>query len=173
MLALIQSGCHLYYDYDRVDMPVTKTKPESSSDQNAHLIIPPSAQVKSNLPVLVATAVKRAFTMTLAGPFIYSLSIRQMAWEWTLAFAKMFWSLPRSTALPVIAPFHFMFLIRTFTSGFLLIVIWEVGNAAFSAYVAQEPLKNERPITYESRDPNGSLLTGLNGKKLQTRVGSS
>ncbi|KUJ12091.1 putative acetyl-CoA hydrolase [Mollisia scopiformis] len=49
-------------------------------------------------------------------------------------------------------------------------MLWEVGNAAFSVYVAQEPLKNERPITYESRDPNGSLLTGLKGKKLQTRA---
>jgi hypothetical protein len=52
-------------------------------------------------------------------------------------------------------------------------LLWEVGNTAFSAYVAQEPLKNERPITYESRDPNGSLLTGLRGKKLQTRVSKS
>jgi nucleoporin NDC1 len=56
------------------------------------------------------------------------------------------------------------------SAGFLLIMLWEVGNTAFSAYVAQPPLKNDRPITYESKDPNGSLLTGLKGKKLQTRV---
>lgn len=52
----------------------------------------------------------------------------------------------------------------------MLILMWEFANAAFSTYVSQEPLKNDRPITYESRDPNGSLLTGLKGKKLQTKV---
>jgi nucleoporin NDC1 len=170
MLALVQTGFHLFYDYDRVDMPATKTKPESGSDLRAYLIVPPSAQLKTVLPVLVTSAVKRALLMTMAGPFIYSITIRQMAWNWTLTFAKMLWSLPRSTALPAIAPFHFLFLGRTLTAGFLLIMMWEMSNAAFSTYVAQEPLKNERPITYESRDPNGSLLTGLKGKKLQTKV---
>jgi nucleoporin NDC1 len=170
MLALVQTWCHLYYDYDRVDMPVTKTKPESSSDQRAHLIVPPSAQLKTLLPALVASAAKRALFMTMTGPFLYSMMIRHTAWTWTLSFAKMLWSLPRSTALPAIAPFHYKFLGRTFVAGFLLLMMWEISNAAFSAYVAQEPLKNERPITYESRDPNGSLLTGLNGKKLHTRV---
>ena len=170
MLALVQTWFHLYYDHDRVNMPVTKTKPESSSDQRAHLIVPPSAQLKTALPALVASAAKRALLMTMAGPFIYSMTIRHTAWNWTLSFAKMLWSLPRSTALPAIAPFHYKFLGRTFVAGFLLIMMWEVSNAAFSIYVAQEPLKNDRPITYESRDPNGSLLTGLNGKKLHTRV---
>jgi nucleoporin NDC1 len=170
MLALLQSWCHLYYDYDRVDMPVTKTKPESSSDQRAHLIVPPSTQLKTLLPTLAASAARRALFMAMAGPFIYTLAIRHTAWNWTLSLAKIFWSLPRSTALPAIAPFHYKFLIRSFAAGFLLLMMWEISNAAFSAYVAQEPLKNERPITYESRDPNGSLLTGLNGKKLHTRV---
>jgi nucleoporin NDC1 len=170
MLALVQAGCHLYYDYDRVDMPVTKTKPEASSDQRAHLVVPPEAQLQAIIPKVLASSVKRAFIMTILGPLIYLMTIRHVAWSWTLTFAKMVWTLPKSTALPIISPFHIMFLIRTFTSGILLITMWEVGNAAFSAYVAQEPLKNERPITYESRDPNGSLLTGLRGQKLQTRV---
>jgi nucleoporin NDC1 len=172
MLAFVQTGFHLFYDYDRVDMPVTKTKPESASDQRAHLLVPPFTKLKTALPVLLASAMKRALLMTMAGPFIYSLTIRRMAWNWTLTFAKMLWNLQRSTALPTIAPFHIKFLGRTFIAGFLLITMWEMGNAAFSAYVAQEPLKNERPITYESRDPNGSLLTGLKGKKLQTKVKS-
>jgi nucleoporin NDC1 len=151
-------------------MPVTKTKPESSSDQRTHLIVPPSTQLKTLLPAFVASAAKRALIMTMAGPFIYSIMIRYTAWNWTLSFAKLLWRLPRSTALPTISPFHYKFLGKTFIAGFLLIMMWEVGNAAFSAYVAQEPLKNGRPITYESRDPNGSLLTGLNGKKLHTKV---
>lgn len=181
LASLLQAGCHIYFDYDRINMPVTKTKPQSSSDQRSHLIIPPGTQLKYDFPMLIATSLKRAGILTIVSPFLYSITIpvipfvysfnmRRFAWGWTRMFAKLVWNLPKATSVPTIGPFHYTVLLRSFEAGFLLILMWEVGNAAFSAYVAQEPLKNDRPITYESRDPNGSLLTGLKGKKLQTRV---
>jgi nucleoporin NDC1 len=176
-LSFAQAGAHLFYDYDRVDLPVTKTKPEASSDERAQLIVPPTTELKTKLPSLVLTSFTRALAMAIVSPLIYSMdwgiypgSVRRFAWSYTRTWAKMFYHLPKSNALPSVRPFHMSVLGRTVTSGFLLVLLWEVGNAAFSAYTAQEPLKNERPITYESRDPNGSLLTGLKGKKLQTRV---
>ena len=176
-LSVAQAGAHLFYDYDRIDLPVTKTNPEASSDQRAHLIVPPTTELKTKLPSLILTSFKRALAVAVVSPLIYCMdfgiypgSVRQFAWSYTRTWAKMFYHLPKSNALPSIRPFHFTVLGRTVASGFLLVLLWEVGNAAFSAYTAQEPLKNDRPITYESRDPNGSLLTGLKGKKLQTRV---
>jgi nucleoporin NDC1 len=176
-LALVQSAYHLFYDYDRIDMPITKTKPDASSDQRAYLVVPPTAQLKTILPSLIQDSLKRVVLVAVLSPMIYSIkfpiypySVRSFAWSFTRSWAKVFWSLPKSSLLPSIRPFHWSVLMRTVTAGFLLVMLWEVGNAAFSTYVAQEPLKNERPITYESRDPNGSLLTGLKGKKLQTRV---
>lgn len=169
-LAIVQSGIHLYYDYDRIDIPVTKTKLEASSDQRSHLIVPPAVQFKTRLPSLASSSLLRVIVMAVASPFIYTFTIREYAWGFTRFFAKLVWKLPKAGTLPEIKPFHMSTLLRTLTSGFLLTVLWEVSNALFTIYVAQEPLKNERPITYESKDPNGSLLTGLKGKKLQTRV---
>lgn len=169
-LALLQTGVHLFYDYDKIDMPPTKTKMEPSSDKADSSITPPYVQLRSKLPALVTNALSRAVGMAVISPFIYSLTIRSFAWSFTRSFAKIFWNLPKSGALPTVRPFHWTVLGRTVSAGFLLIMLWEVGNTAFSAYVAQPPLKNDRPITYESKDPNGSLLTGLKGKKLQTRV---
>ncbi|POS85302.1 hypothetical protein EPUL_002999, partial [Erysiphe pulchra] len=48
------------------------------------------------------------------------------------------------------------------------ILIGKKNSSSF--YTAQEPLKNGRPITQESRDPNGSLINGLKSQKLQIRV---
>jgi nucleoporin NDC1 len=169
-LALLQTGVHLFYDYDKIDMPPTKTKMEPSSDKADSSITPPYVQLRSKLPALVTNALSRAVGMAVISPFIYSLTIRSFAWSFTRSFAKIFWNLPKSGALPTVRPFHWTVLGKTVSAGFLLIMLWEVGNTAFSAYVAQPPLKNDRPITYESKDPNGSLLTGLKGKKLQTRV---
>ena len=52
----------------------------------------------------------------------------------------------------------------------MLLCIWEFSNAVFSAYVAQEPLKKDQPLTNDSRDPNGSLLNGLRSKKEIAKV---
>lgn len=174
LIAFMQAACHLYYDYDRLDMPVKKTGLEG--DEKTPLALPTN-QLKAKLPSLVLSSLKRATAATVAGPFLYSMnfgiypySVRHFAWSFTRGWSKIFWTLPKSNSLPSVRPFHYTVLVQTLTAGFLLILLWEVANAAFSAYVAQAPLKNERPITYESRDPDGSLLTGLRGKKLQTRV---
>ena len=169
-VAFLQTGVHLFYDYDKIDMPTTKTTSVVASEQKDPSIIPPYVQLQSRLPGLGASALSRALGMAVISPFIYSFTIRSFSWSFTRSFAKIFWNLPKSSALPAVRPFHWSVLGRTVLAGFLLIMLWEVGNAAFSVYVAQAPLKNDRPITYESKDPNGSLLTGLKGKKLQTRV---
>ncbi|KAG9237587.1 nuclear envelope protein [Amylocarpus encephaloides] len=177
-MALVQAGFHLFYDYDRLNIPITKTKPIGSADQRAHLVIPPRALLKANLVSIVISCLRRVILVALVSPFLYVMSwgifpfsIRSAAYSFTLWWAKIFWNLPKSGALPTIYPFHYEVILRTISSGFLLLLLWEFGNAAFSAYIAaQEPLKNGRPITYESRDPNGSLLTGLRGQKLQTRA---
>lgn len=59
------------------------------------------------------------------------------------------------------------------TEGTLLVVLWEFVNKTFDVYLAQEPLKNDVPITNDSTDPNGSLLNGLKSKKDTVRVRGS
>ncbi len=179
-LSFVQAAIHLWYDYDRIDMPVTKTKPLASSDQRAHLIVPARTQLKSRLPYLAVASLQRAVILSLIAPVIYSVdwlllpySVRSVAWGFNRSWAKIFFTLPKSNSLPSTKPFHYTVLLQTANAGFLLSLLWEFGNAAFTAYVAQEPLKNDRPVTYESKDPNGSLLTGLNAKKLQTQVRST
>jgi nucleoporin NDC1 len=170
-LALVQTTIHLYYDYDRVDLPLVKVAARPTSSQRIESVSNPLGELRSALPRLCKSSMQRAFVMTIAVPFIYSLSfVRNNAWSWWMMVARLFWSLPKSSALPAVTPFHWRLLLRSFTAGFMLFMLWEFGNMAFSSYVAQDPLKNDRPITYESRDPNGSLITGLKGKKLQTKV---
>lgn len=174
-LAVIQAGLHIYLDYDRVDIRITKDQAQCSSTQDSHQTQRPADLMSLRIPGILLSALKRTFVATLLGPLIYLFpfyffSIRSFAWALTRSWARVFYSLPKSGALPIIKPFHLSVLWSSMSSGFMLVLLWELGNVAFSVHVAQAPLKNDRPITYESRDPNGSLLTGLRGKKLQTRV---
>ncbi|KHJ36106.1 putative nuclear envelope protein [Erysiphe necator] len=172
--AFIQASIHLINDNDRIEIPVKKFKTAGSSKLEAEST---SDKLKARLPSLALISAKRSVSITLISPFIYAFrfplypySIRKLAWSLNRSWAKIFWTLPRSGSLPTKWPFHWKILWICTTSGFLLIFLWEVSNAAFSAYTAQEPLKNGRPITQESRDPNGSLINGLKSQKFQIRV---
>jgi nucleoporin NDC1 len=55
-------------------------------------------------------------------------------------------------------------------AGTLICLLWSFSNAAFSFWLAKEPIKNGQPLTTESKDPNGSLLNGLKSKKPRISV---
>jgi nucleoporin NDC1 len=172
-LALVQTACHLIYDYDRLDLPTIKTAqavPEEQNEQTAQTPELPIDKVKKGLLRIGVTVLSRSIGLTLIMPLVYSMTVRKTFWSITLWFAKIFWNLPRTSVLPSVMPYHIRVLFRTFWAGLMLSALWEVSNLLYTAFVAQPPLKKDRPITYESKDPNGSLLTGLNAKKLQTRA---
>ena len=168
MLAALQSAIHLYYDYDKIALPVTSTKTESDLEQTPKAQSP-ALKLKDNLPLLGRNIFVRAACMSIFGPILYALFIRSVAWRSSLYIAALLWDVPNSR-LSYIPPYHISLILRSFISGSLLLTLWEISNKVFSAYVAQEPLKKGQPLTSESKDPNGSLLMGLQGKKEVARV---
>ena len=170
MLAILQSGLHLYYNYDSVTLPILHADIHSNSEQppkQEH----PISQMKALLPSLSRKIGIRAVGMAISGPIVYALFIRRAAWSCSLYFAELLWDLPASQ-LSYIPPYHYSLILRSLTSGILLITLWEFSNAIFSAYLAQEPVKREQPLTSDSKDPNASLLNGLKAKRETIRVSS-
>lgn len=168
ILALLQTFIHLYYDYDRVYLPVYKKT--GSAQQRSVIMIPPTSQLKTIIPSLVQTVVVRSVLVSIFGPFVFAIFIRKTAWAWTLALARILWDMPAAAELSYIPPYHIFLVLRCVGSSFLLMLLWESSNAIFSVYVAQEPLKNGAPLTEESKDPNGSLLNGLRSNKDVVKV---
>lgn len=166
LLAVLQSLVHLYFDQDRLDIPVAKPAPEAA-DQRTHPVQPVVKRIQRAIPQTVLDSFARSVLMTLAGPIIYGIFLRRTAWSLTLYFAKLFWNFPRSAADPpgLLPPLHLSLLFRCLTSGGLLLLLWQTANLAFSSFLAQEPLKRGQPLTTETKDPNGSLLNGLKAKK--------
>ena len=163
MLAGLQSALHLYYDYDKVPLStkLAETKPAPDHISRSQ---PPVMQMKEDLPKLAHNIFLRAVGMSIFGPILYGLFIRSAAWKCSLYVAAVLWDVPNSR-LSYIPPYHISLIIRSFTSGALLLTLWEFANRLFGAYVAQEPLKKGQPLTSESKDPNGTLLIGLQGKR--------
>ncbi|KAJ5938777.1 hypothetical protein N7466_001911 [Penicillium verhagenii] len=167
ILACVQAVCHLYYDYDSVPIPVVKPAP-NSDDQRTHRIPPTSKHIQRLLPQTIITGLTRTATAAAVTPFIYRLFLRQSAWSWSLYFAKLFWNFPRSAAEPesFLPPGFLLLVFRSWFSGSLLVLCWQCTNLFFSVFIGKEPLKRGQPLTGDAKDPNGSLLNGLNAKKV-------
>ncbi|KAE8411873.1 nucleoporin protein Ndc1-Nup [Aspergillus pseudocaelatus] len=166
LLAIVQSVVHLYYDFDRVPIPVAK-RAAGNADQRTHPVEPVSKRIQVALPGLIKDGFTRSAVVAVACPMVYTFFLRRPAWSFTMYWAKLFWDFPRSAAAPpgLIGPIGPGLLLRTAFSGSLLVLCWQTANLFFSAFLSKEPLKRGQPLTAEAKDPNGSLLTGLTAKK--------
>lgn len=158
VLALVQSGVHLWFDYDRIDFPTTKIKTEQ--------IVAPTPSLKSILSI-GRKAVISAMIVTVAGSATYMLGMRYQIWPWYYWFARnvLMISLSKSRPYPNTLPPFMPLVIISFIESALLLSMWLFVNTTFDLNMVQVPLKNDRPITNDSKDPNGSLLKGLKSKK--------
>ncbi|THV95142.1 hypothetical protein D6C91_05777 [Aureobasidium pullulans] len=151
-LALAQSAIHLYKDYDLILLPQTPSK------------ISPIMQLKDEVKNIAAHTAKLVSLTCLFGPFFYFAVWRNLAWALAFKIGQTLFFLPKSTRPAGIT--NPMALIGRFVwAATLLVALWELSNRAFTIYTAQEPVKKDKPLTADSKDPNGSLIAGLRAKK--------
>jgi nucleoporin NDC1 len=118
--------------------------------------------------------VSKVIAASVLGTFGYLWIYRGLLWSfWTQVFSPIY-SFPNLSYPRVAVPIGFFDIIVKFlVNATLLSFIWEFTNKVFSAFITEQPLKKERPLTDDSKDPNGSLLSGLRGKRPFSRVRKS
>ena len=177
VFALVQSGVHLWRDYDRIDFLKTQTGTQEGSETKAaepNAIAALIAQwtglslfIQRKLFTIAKNSVIWSGAITVAGSVVYMFGLRYQIWPWYYSFARnvlmisLSKSRPNPNTLPPFAPLFLMCLVE----GVLLLFMWQFINFTFDFNMAKPPLKNGKPITNDSKDPNGSLLKGLKSKK--------
>ncbi|KAI1760599.1 nucleoporin protein Ndc1-Nup [Hypoxylon sp. FL1150] len=165
ILGIVQGVIHISLDYDR--MLLGRVKPRREGDANDR---PPTGWEKFTeaAPAVVVRAGMLSMVVALVNYVVLYHFLRRWAWSWALSFFRIFYNLPKSNIPPSQAPWSLLMLGRSIWAGFLLCLLWYVADMAFRLQLGKEPLKNNQPLSAESKDPNGSLLNGLKSKK--TRV---
>lgn len=160
--AITQTFNHYRKDTDRLVLGLSKGKNDKQPDALK----------------LVYFAIPHTFSDSVAGAasalpvalILYYAILRSFIWGWALMFLRIFYNLPKTNMLPPSWPSDLWLLFRCVEAGTFVHLIWNIGNLAFSTFMVKEPLKNGKPLTSESKDPNGSLLNGLKSKKLSIKV---
>lgn len=177
-LACFQTIVHLWYDYDRVDFLTTQETTTEGGEANATTSSSTSTLIaqwtglshatQQKLVAIAKYAVTRSGAATVAGTISYMTYVRYQVWEWPYPSARKIWIMRVMTlgkispnSLPPFAPLLYM----CFEESVLLLFMWQFINFTFNLNMEKPPLKNGNPITNDSKDPNGSLLKGLKGKK--------
>lgn len=171
ILGAAQAVLHVFKDNDRLLLGTTK--PSNGASQK---VGEPANQWKSfwdQAPTILVSTLNMSIVGLVLSTIIYPLFLRKVVWRTMLFFLRPIYSLPRTNMVPVSYPFSINTLFRCWVASLFLLLVWTVANVAFSIFLVKEPLKNGKPLTSESKDPNGSLLNGLKSKKLSIRVSNA
>jgi nucleoporin NDC1 len=165
-LALIQASWHLAFDLDSILFPLRKNGIPASST-------PPFLTYQSLGTIAGVSLAKSAFA-ALVGSVGYRFIYRSVLWEWAFSLLDYFYSFPKTSYNRRNYHFDISGLFVKFVfAGFMLSFLWDFTNAVFSHYIVEPPLKKDKPITDDSKDPNGSLINGLKDKRLHRKVSYS
>ena len=167
MLAIAATIVHFYNDYVQAWAQLPQADSIGSEPLETQA---PLALVRRYTPSWLSASKWTAVLTPISTMLLYPIFLRGLAWNWSLWFARLVWDVPRSAEPPLIPPYHYTLLIKMFCSSFLLVFLWDLTNLAFGAFVGQPPVKRGKPLTTDSRDPNGSLLNGLLSKKNLVKV---
>ena len=159
---------HVLDDRDRLTLGSVKAD-KAAAAGNADAANP-LKRFFDRVPRLLLTAVTYSLVALIISLFSYLLIIRPFAWRTALSFFRPFYSLPKTNMLPASLPVNIHVLWRCLLMSILLCFSWLAADYTFSILLVKEPMKNGRPLTSDAKDPNGSLLNGLNSKKLPIKV---
>jgi nucleoporin NDC1 len=170
VVGVLQGVFHIALDQDQMLLGTVKTKREGDNDTkraSEHW----SYRLGEQTPVLVLRSGMQAITVGILNYIVLYHFLRPSAWRWAMWFFRLRYSdLPKYNFPPGSGPWSVWMLVQTIWGSFLLSLLWFFGDAVFRMQLAREPLKNEQPLTAESKDPNGSLLNGLKSKKPRISV---
>ncbi|WPH01073.1 Hypothetical protein R9X50_00390800 [Acrodontium crateriforme] len=173
-LAVVQATLHLTRDTDR--LPIDTHEPTVAKEEPAPRLPVPLQQLAAQGGTIMGNAVKLTiFGVVFIAP-VYFLLLRSSLWSVTFWFARRYFrQLPENSDRTGLANLPTL-LWQCLSSSFMLALLWEISNAAFTILVTEAPLKKGQPLTSEiqdasgviiskSKDPNGSLIRGLKAKK--------
>ncbi|TGJ80881.1 hypothetical protein E0Z10_g7874 [Xylaria hypoxylon] len=170
VLGFVQGIIHVAADMDRLVLGVVEDKPGDGDGNERNAANPSDTETWATrigewTPILVVRCGMLAITVALANYIFLYHFFRLSAWRSFRWILRWFYELPKANIPTSGAPWSFWMLGRTIWASFLLSLLWYFGEVAFRVQQTREPLKRGQPLSSESKDPNGSLLNGLQSRK--------
>jgi nucleoporin NDC1 len=163
-LPCVQTLFHLVGDYNKLGLPFRK--PLSTDGA-----IDPKVRVLQNLRRIIAASSIKLIVSLGVGTLLYFAAFRHTAWNCFFALTKYMFFWTRNSGPKGAVPSAVLDLLsKSLFAEFAILLLWDWTNAVFSEYIAEPPLKKGKPLTDDSKDPNGSLLGGLRAKRQTAKV---
>ncbi|KAK4162184.1 nucleoporin NDC1 [Cladorrhinum sp. PSN259] len=175
ILGIYHGVLHLISDTDRLTFGVARPKNKQEAQDPAKRALEEGdsgtqwQRLGNQMPEIVVYTLTQSLTGTTLTMVVYVLLLRTTIWQTLMMLLRPIYNLPRTNMTPSTLPFSFSMIARCLWVSVLLSLSWSIANAAFSLFLVKNPLKNNQPLSSESKDSNGSLLNGLKQKKLSIK----
>jgi len=164
-LGAMQAGLHILNDSSSLSWPVKKPeRPRGEAEEGAKgttMVV----TMLGTLLGLVQPAATLSATASLTAPFLYTAFMRRSLWSWQVWWTKVFANIARSESEPPDGFYIGSIMGRAFIFGLLLALTWQLNIVLFQTFMLKEPTKDGKLLSSPSKDPNGTLLHGLNAKR--------
>ncbi|KAK4098238.1 hypothetical protein N658DRAFT_568877 [Parathielavia hyrcaniae] len=168
LLGVYQTAIHLFKDVDRLSLGAAKPQNGGAKLEEGDASVQ-VRRLRDQLPAMLVQTINQSVFGLLMSGVVYPLTVRGPVWRITLFFLRPIYNLPKTNMLPASFPFSFSAILRCWLVSLMLLFGWTAANTAFSLFLVKNPVKNGKPLTSDSKDPNGSLLNGLKNKKLSIK----
>jgi len=164
-LGAMQAVLHILKDSS--SLPLLAKKSERPRDKPKEKAKEKTAVVKmlGTVLSLAQPAATLSAVASSTAPFLYTALFRRSLWSWHIWWAKVFANIARSDADPPHGFYIGSILGRAFIFGTFLSLTWQLNIVLFQLFMLKEPTKDGKLLSSSSRDPNGTLLHGLNAKR--------
>lgn len=165
ILSLAQSCLHLYQQYDVINLKSFTTKNDRERNMNNKQIIKSTwSKIKEGMVKCLINSLGLLLSVIALGPILYYSTIRYTAWTLSNSVTKIFFTLHKSN-IPQGSGSISTLLLRFIYSASLLLILWQLINLIFTIYLQQEPIKKDKTLSEDSKDSNGTLISGLKSRK--------
>lgn len=139
---------HVIMDYDLLRFPMIP------------LTVAPRKRIEGRLADVTILSAIYATGAVFVFPLIYWM-FRNKIWISCLFFSRIFFRITQLNDYVVSFPLSLGLFVQLYASTFFVVWLWEFTNNAFSVYMSLGPLHRGVAISEKSKDPNGTLVTGL------------
>lgn len=168
LLGVYQALQHLFYDVDQ--MFLGTARPQNAGQAEDGDSATQFRRFRDALPLMAIDTINQSTAGLVISAVIYPIFLRGTLWKINMMFMRPFYNLPRTNMVPSTLPYSLSSLFTCWRVSLMLLAVISGANTAYSLFSVKSPLKNGKPLTSDSKDPNGSLLNGLKNKKLSTKV---
>lgn len=124
-------------------------------------VVPPFQGLYTQLQIATLYAILQAIGFTILNLITYHMFARRRIVSVVLMIARRIYRLPKADRQALKTPNFLTMGMQSFGMSLLICILWEFSTTLFVVYLSHVPIIRGKPLSSDSSNPDGTLISGL------------